>query len=277
MGVINKYQQSILVDTNVVSYAVSPPTDRDSDKILGHKEYSRKLFNSLKNFNLFISSTVVKEISRGNPGNVKKRKNQVYDIEVLVATPEINELTDDFMREGVFRPKARNDALILAAACFYGIDYLITCNMKDLANAKKLKEMIRIAEKHGYHPPTICTPNDFLMNYMNKPREVRDESVNYFDKSQNLSYNMDTMKAIEYEEESILEECRRIRRELDEEYAKDPKKYMDNLYREQEEMKAQGFKFAPVPPTPPWIKEYMQMCKERRGEATPVKQEVSNN
>ncbi len=261
---MKKYKPSVLADANVVSYAVSPPTDRDSDKILGYKEYSSKLFSSLKGFNLSISWTVREEIYLGNPTSVASRKNLVRGIEVLDITPEIDELTDDFMREGVFREKAENDARILATACFYGIDYLVTCNMKDLANANKFNEMIRIAKKHGYHPPKICTPNDFFRNYMNKPREVLDESANYFDKSQDLSYNVDTMKTIEYKEESILEECRRIRRQLHEEEIKDPKKYRENMYKEIEKMKAQGMKFRPVPPTPPWIKEYMQMCRERR-------------
>ncbi|MBE8182112.1 MAG: hypothetical protein HAW61_01150 [Candidatus Portiera sp.] len=75
----------------------------------------------------------------------------------------------------------------------------------------------------------------------------REESANYFDKYQDLSYNMDTMKAIEHEEESILEECRRIRQELYEEELKDPKKYRENIYKEQEEMEAQGVKFRTKP------------------------------
>ncbi len=74
-----------------------------------------------------------------------------------------------------------------------------------------------------YHPPTILTPSDFLMNYMNESAKIREESANYFDKSQDLSYNIDTMKAmkamktIEHKEETIIEECRRIRKQLDDE------------------------------------------------------------
>ncbi|MBE8183008.1 MAG: hypothetical protein HAW61_05760 [Candidatus Portiera sp.] len=72
------------------------------------------------------------------------------------------------------------------------------------------------------------------------------------------------MKNIEHKEETILEECRRIRNQLSAEYAKDPKKYMENVYKRQEQMKAEGVKFAPIPPTPPWIKEYLQISRARR-------------
>ncbi|MBE8181906.1 MAG: PIN domain-containing protein [Candidatus Portiera sp.] len=265
MEIINKYQPSILADTNVISNAVSPPTDRDSKKILGYKEDSSKLFRSLKGFNLFISWTVSEEISLGNPANVARRKNLVDGIKVLNFASEIKELADDFMKEKIFKAKAENDALILAAACIYGINYLVTCNMKDLANDKKKKEMIRVIKKHGYRPPIICTPGDFLRNYMNEPANVREESTNYFDKSQDLSYNVDTMKTIEHKEETIVEECRRIRNQLDEEYAKDPEKYIANIYKKIEEMKAQGVEFI-TKPFPPPPKRAMALLEKHRKE-----------
>ncbi len=147
MNIIKEYKPSVLADTNVVSNAVSPTTDMDSRKVKKYKETSNELFDSLKFFNLAISWTVKKEIFLGNPANVKRRKNLVHDVEVLKVTPEIKKLAKDFMKEKVFRAKSKNDARILATACFYGIDYLVTCNMKDLANDKKFKEMKRVAKK----------------------------------------------------------------------------------------------------------------------------------
>ncbi len=258
---MKEYKPSVLADTNVVSYAVSPATDRDSDEILGYKESSDTLFRSLKFFNLFISSTVSDEISLGNPTSVAKRKNLVDGIKVLRVTREIKALADDFIKEKVFRPKAANDALILAAACFYGIDYLVTCNMKDLANDKKFKEMKRVAKKHGYSHPIIFTPGEFLINYMPESAKVREESANYFDKSQDLSYNNN----MEHKEETILEECRRIRNQLSAEYAKDPKKYWENVYKRQEEMEAQGVEFI-TKPLPPLTKKARALVEKHRKE-----------
>ncbi len=83
---MKEYKPSVLADTNVVSYAVSPPTDRDSGEILGYKESSDTLFRSLNISNisnLFISSTVSDEISLGTPASVARRKNLVDGIKVL--------------------------------------------------------------------------------------------------------------------------------------------------------------------------------------------------
>ncbi len=66
------------------------------------------------------------------------------------------------------------------------------------------------------------------------------------------------MKTIEHKEESIIEECRRIRDQLDEEYAKDPEKYWEKLYKRQEEMKAEGVKFR-TKPSPPYQKKQKQL------------------
>ncbi len=103
-----------------------------------------------------------------------------------------------------------------------------------------------------------------MKKHIKEPIKIREESANYFDKYQDLSYNVNTMKTIEHKEETILEECRRIRKQLSAEYAKDPKKYMDNLYKRQEQWKAEGVKFAPIPPTPRWIKEYLKICRDRQ-------------
>ncbi len=262
MNIIKEYKPSVLVDTNVVSNAVSLPTDKDSEEILKYKKTSRKLFGSLKGFNLSISSTVSDEISLGNPASVAKRKNLVYGIEVLDITQEIVDLAEDFMKEKVFRPKAENDALILAAACFYKINYLVTCNMKDLANDKKFKEMIRVAKKHGYTPPTIFTPGKLLRKYRRELAKVREESANYFHKFQDLSYNVDTMKNIEHKEETILEECRRIRNQLSAEYAKDPKKYLE---KQRARLKAEGVKFR-TKPFPPLSKKAEAIVEKHRKE-----------
>ncbi len=61
---------------------------------------------------------------------------------------------------------------------------------------------------------------------------------------------MKSTKTIEYKEETIVEECRRIRDQLGEEEAKDPEKYWARLYKLREQLKAEGVKFRtkPFPP-----------------------------
>ncbi len=121
--------------------------------------------------------------------------------------------------------------------------------------------MKRVAKKHGYTPPIIFTPGKLLKKYRQELAKVREESANYFDKSQGLSYNIN----MEHKEETIVEECRRIRDQLDAEEAKDPEKYWENIYKEQEQMKAQGVEFI-TKPLPPLTKKARALVEKHRKE-----------
>ncbi|MCZ8249138.1 MAG: type II toxin-antitoxin system VapC family toxin [Microcystis sp.] len=59
-------------------------------------------------------------------------------------------------------PKASDDALHIAVATFYGIDYLLTWNCKHIANAQIQKKLAQISIEAGYDLPTICTPNELM-------------------------------------------------------------------------------------------------------------------
>jgi hypothetical protein len=55
---------------------------------------------------------------------------------------------------------AETDALQLAIACHYETDYLLTWNMKHLANARIRREIERYCSEMGAFIPVICTPEE---------------------------------------------------------------------------------------------------------------------
>ncbi len=76
---------------------------------------------------------------------------------------------------------------------------------------------------------------------------------------------METTKPTEHKEETIVEECRRIRDQLDEEYAKDPEKYWEGLDKLREQLKAEGVKFR-TKPLPPLAKKARAIVEKHRKE-----------
>ena len=54
------------------------------------------------------------------------------------------------------------DALHLALASFYRIDFLLTWNCKHLANANKFGHIRRINTRLGLYVPNIVTPLELL-------------------------------------------------------------------------------------------------------------------
>jgi len=55
-----------------------------------------------------------------------------------------------------------DDALHIALATIYRIDYLLTWNCKHMANAEIQKKIAKIGLKEGYEIPTICTPYELM-------------------------------------------------------------------------------------------------------------------
>jgi len=69
-----------------------------------------------------------------------------------------------FLKQSNLPPKASNDALHIALATIYGLDYLLTWNCKHMANAQIQRKLAQISSELGYNLPVICTPYE-LMGY----------------------------------------------------------------------------------------------------------------
>jgi len=57
-------------------------------------------------------------------------------------------------------PAAETDALHLAIASHYEIDYLLTWNMRHLANGRIQRDVARFSKERGVCIPVICTPEE---------------------------------------------------------------------------------------------------------------------
>ncbi|MBE8181950.1 MAG: type II toxin-antitoxin system VapC family toxin, partial [Candidatus Portiera sp.] len=190
---------SIAFDANIISHAEATSRESDTKDIKNMKSTSTELLQSVKKLvqskqglRLVISETAFDEISRGNAEKAKNRIELTQNMDILEDVAEIKYLAGLFMRKGVFRAKARKDALILASAVFYGMDYLVTWNMKDLANERNKQILIRIIQPLSYELPRLCTGEDFLDNYIGliglglSKHKVHDKG---------MLYNIDTMKS----------------------------------------------------------------------------------
>jgi hypothetical protein len=72
------------------------------------------------------------------------------------------ELAARLIVPGGLPPGAAADALHIAAAAVYQIDYLVTWNIRHIANAQIRRTTERIIEEHGYQRPIICTPEELF-------------------------------------------------------------------------------------------------------------------
>jgi hypothetical protein len=72
-------------------------------------------------------------------------------------------LADGYISRGIFHRKFIADALHVAFASFYKIDYLVTWNFGHLANVRKQARIRLFNTAAGFFSPVIVTP-EFLVH-----------------------------------------------------------------------------------------------------------------
>jgi hypothetical protein len=115
-------------------------------------------------YTLYVSDYFFEECEKGDTEASKKRLSFLEGIEILKKTPEIEPLTDVYMRLLSIPQRNIIDARHLAICCIYGIDILLSWNCTHLG-----VESMRIAEKyndaHGFSTPLMVAPDYLITKY----------------------------------------------------------------------------------------------------------------
>ncbi len=152
---------SVYLETSVISYLAANPS---RDLVLAaHQQITHDWWNnSRQNFDLFISQSVIEEISIGDPATAQKRLALVHDIQPLALNPTVLELARALITKGPLPQKAADDALHISIAAVHDIDYLLTWNCKHIANLFIQKDLEKIMLRLGFRLPRIGTPEALM-------------------------------------------------------------------------------------------------------------------
>jgi len=74
----------------------------------------------------------------------------------------VTTLANTLIRTGTLPKKAQLDAVHVAIAGVNGMDYLLTWNLRHLANAAIRGKIEEVCRKAGIRPPIICTPDELM-------------------------------------------------------------------------------------------------------------------
>jgi predicted nucleic acid-binding protein len=150
----------VYVETTVVSYLVALPTE---DIIqMAHQEITRQWWERRDRFDLYVSRAVVAEARRGNPDAAARRLDALRGIPRLARRSRVLDVARTLVRRGTLPAQAGMDAAHVGIAAVHGMEYLVTWNLRHLANATirgKIEEVVRAA---GMVPPIICTPEELM-------------------------------------------------------------------------------------------------------------------
>ena len=152
---------TVYVETTVISYLTSRPS-RDLI-VAAHQQLIHDWWNNHRlQFELFVSPTVMEEISKGDPGVATSRLEAVAGLAVLELTPDLRGLADEYFANIQLPERARADSYHLAFASWHGMDYLITWNCSHMASGFVRKQVAKINKAWGIESPAICTPEELM-------------------------------------------------------------------------------------------------------------------
>jgi len=151
----------VYIESSTISYLTAWPS-RDivvnARQKLTHEWWARR-----NRYELFISSTVIEEITDGDPEAARARLEIVKGLAVLPLTTAVERLTVALLKAEAVPEKSKLDASHIAHAAVHGMDFLITWNQKHIATDKNRKQIEAIIEEHGFIPPRLLTPERHLI------------------------------------------------------------------------------------------------------------------
>jgi len=153
--------ETVYIETSIIGYL----TARTSNNliVMANAETTRRWWNNRRfQFQLYISQVVLDEVSRGDSEIAERRLDLLREFPLLDVNKSVQTLAEQYIRYSNLPLKAADDALHIATATVYSLDYLLTWNCKHIANAQIQKKLSQISLNSGYELPIICTPYELM-------------------------------------------------------------------------------------------------------------------
>ena len=154
-------KSKVYLETTIISYFAARPS-RDIITA-AHQQITQEWWEGRRgNFDVYISQIVLQEVNEGDKDAVQRRIEMLESIPEIEVNAEAVALAQALVSDGIVPEKAAADALHIAIATVQGMDYLLTWNLKHLANAIIRNAIANACRRRGYEPPVICTPEELL-------------------------------------------------------------------------------------------------------------------
>ena len=151
----------LYLETTIPSYLVARPS-RDL-RIAADQETTQEWWDERRvDFDLFISETVLREVSRGDPEMAAARIASLRGVRVLPGTSLANRLAKHLLASGIIPAVAEDDAAHVALAAAHGMDFLLTWNCTHINNRAIERRIERACADLGVECPVICTPTELM-------------------------------------------------------------------------------------------------------------------
>lgn len=147
----------VYLETSFVSALVTNRTDVTS---LYRRAISREWWASESvRHEMYVSAEVERELSHPAFERSAEALDWISDIPRLPIIEEARGLAHLLVRERVMPAPAEGDALHVAVATVHDIEYMLSWNVRHLANRNKTRHLRVVCVRAGCAPPAIITPD----------------------------------------------------------------------------------------------------------------------
>jgi len=154
--------KAVYVETTIPSAYVTTRTDPAS---LFRRQITREWWrDQARCYELMIADNVVLELRNGDWDGREEALALVEPLPRLAIDAEVLAIAQRYVREKLVPSDLAGDAMHLAAACVHEVDYLLTWNIRHLANPNKTEHLVVINRKLGLLTPQIVTPEALWMD-----------------------------------------------------------------------------------------------------------------
>jgi hypothetical protein len=154
-------RKRIYLETTIISVL----TARPSTNI--HSESRRQLTlawwdNDRTIFDLFASPLVLAEAEAGDYSAANRRLEILKAVPLLEINDKATRLAQLLIEQKAIPEVAQEDALHIALAAVYDLDFLLTWNCRHIDNAVRKPLMRQVCQSQGFRCAEICTPEELM-------------------------------------------------------------------------------------------------------------------
>ena len=147
-------KEKVYLDSTIPSYYFD-----QRESLATFIEVTRRWWSEMADtYDVFISDAVLQELNYGNYPRKSDIMEFVSRIPLLPLSHDLEPIVDFYIANYVMPKSLIGDAVHLAYASYYDIQYLLTWNCNHLANANKRKHIRIINGRLGLSTPEIITP-----------------------------------------------------------------------------------------------------------------------
>jgi len=155
------HMETVYIETSVVSLAAARTSSSPAVAVL-QQQCRRWFAEQAKLYALVTSDFVIAEASDGDGDAAAARLSLLAEVPLLIPDERVEEIAAAMVSRSLIPATARLDALHVATAAAAGVEFLLTCNCRHIANAHILPRVYDLLAEFSLPRLLICTPAEFL-------------------------------------------------------------------------------------------------------------------